>query len=56
MEIYYGSNEYANFTASDIENMTLPDLTLVAAEQKKRLYELHPLDKAYQQKQLSEIL
>ena len=55
MEIYYGDSDLASLTARDIE-ANESELELIAKEQKKHLYNLHPLDKLVQQKELESIL
>jgi hypothetical protein len=57
MAVYYGADfEYLHLKASDLPEMTDDELAFIAAEQKRALYEHHPLDKKIQQAELQAIL
>lgn len=56
MMLYYDNKALAELTAGEVENMTINQLTDVAAEQRRRFYRIHPLNKDVQKDELNRIL
>lgn len=57
MYVYYGKdNPVATLTALDLINATDAELRELAAEQRRAIYEVHPLDKAVQRAELEAVL
>lgn len=54
--ILYKDTNLSSLTCSDVENMSLHDLTITAQRQKEALYDIHPLDKKVQRNELQEVL
>lgn len=56
MMLYYHDEELANLKASDVEKMTLDELTATAVAQREAVLKHHPLDKKVQQEELKAVL
>lgn len=57
LRVYYGDKySWYSLKASDLTELSDEELAIIAADQKKCLYDLHPLDKSIQQKELSVVL
>jgi hypothetical protein len=57
LRVYYGNDyEYFGLKAADLAVCTEEELAVIAATQSKCLYNIHPLDKAVQQAELTAVL
>jgi hypothetical protein len=56
MILYYGEEHLANIKAKDLIDLSDDDLVELAAQQKRAIYKLHPLDKSVQRMEIDACL